>query len=121
MIGRPPDQPQQEAARRGSETLGRRRRFPASMESWFKELTLWLASGSEAAAALVIGLATIEATLRALWLFVRPPSRESVRANTRTKRNRSGCGSAAGSPSAGVRVGRRCPAHRGRADLERNR
>jgi uncharacterized membrane protein len=37
----------------------------------FKELTLWLASGSEAAAALVIGLATIEATLRALWLFVR--------------------------------------------------
>ncbi len=40
------------------------------MESYFKELTLWLASGSEAAAALVIGLATIEATLRALWLFV---------------------------------------------------
>ena len=41
------------------------------MESYFKELTLWLASGSEAAAALVIGLATIEATLRALWLFVK--------------------------------------------------
>ena len=40
------------------------------MESYFKALTLWLASGSEAAAALVIGLATIEATLRALWLFV---------------------------------------------------
>src|SRR3954469_3921359 len=44
---------------------------PATMESYFKELTLWLASGSEAAAALVIGLATIEATLRALWLFVK--------------------------------------------------
>jgi len=43
---------------------------PARMESYFKELTLWLASGSEAAAALVIGLATIEATRRALWLFV---------------------------------------------------
>src|SRR4051794_7931066 len=41
------------------------------MEGYFKALTLWLASGSEAAAALVIGLATIEATLRALWLFVR--------------------------------------------------
>src|SRR5215212_2221513 len=52
-------------------TLDYRRRSPTSMESYFKELTLWLASGSEAAAALVIGLATIEATLRALWLFVR--------------------------------------------------
>src|SRR4051794_15353812 len=50
---------------------GRLRWSPARMESYFKELTLWLASGSEAAAALVIGLATIEATLRALWLFVR--------------------------------------------------
>ena len=39
------------------------------MEVYFKQLTLWLASGSEAAAALVIGLATIEATLRAVWLF----------------------------------------------------
>lgn len=41
------------------------------MEAYFKAVTLWLASGSEAAAALVIGLATIEATLRALWLFVK--------------------------------------------------
>jgi uncharacterized membrane protein len=39
------------------------------MEVYFKQLTLWLASGSEAAAALVIGLATIEAALRAVWLF----------------------------------------------------
>jgi uncharacterized membrane protein len=45
--------------------------FPASMEAYFKSLTLWLAAGSEAAAALVIGLATVEATLRALWLFVK--------------------------------------------------
>src|SRR4051794_9200084 len=51
-------------------TGGGLRCSPARMESYFKELTLWLASGSEAAAALVIGLATIEATLRALWLFV---------------------------------------------------
>ncbi|MGE5269213.1 MAG: DUF1622 domain-containing protein [Thiohalocapsa sp.] len=48
---------------------GLRGAFPARMEGYFKQLTLWLASGSEAAAALVIGLATIEATLRALWLF----------------------------------------------------
>lgn len=41
------------------------------MEAYFKALTLWLASGSEAAAALVIGLATVEATLRALFLLVR--------------------------------------------------
>jgi uncharacterized membrane protein len=40
------------------------------MESYFKQVTLWLASGSEAAAALVIGLATVEATLRALWLCI---------------------------------------------------
>jgi uncharacterized membrane protein len=43
------------------------------MES-FKTLTLWFAAGSEAAAALVIGLATIEATLRALVAFVRHSS-----------------------------------------------
>jgi uncharacterized membrane protein len=41
------------------------------VEQYFKLLTLWLASGSEGAAALVIGLATIEATLGALWLFAR--------------------------------------------------
>jgi uncharacterized membrane protein len=41
------------------------------MEAYFKALTLWLAAGSEAAAALVIGLATVEATLRALWLFAK--------------------------------------------------
>src|SRR4051812_10000733 len=57
-------------ARAPPATLFPVRRFPASMEEYFKALTLWLASGSEAAAALVIGLATIEATLRDLWLFV---------------------------------------------------
>jgi uncharacterized membrane protein len=36
-----------------------------------KEITLWLASGTEAAAALVIALAALEATLRSLGLFVR--------------------------------------------------
>jgi uncharacterized membrane protein len=41
------------------------------MEADFKLLTLWLASGSEAAAALVIGLATVEATVRALLVFVK--------------------------------------------------
>lgn len=40
------------------------------MEATFKTITLWLASGTEAAAALIIGLATIEATGRALWLFI---------------------------------------------------
>lgn len=38
----------------------------------FKEPTLWLASGVEAAAAIVIGLAAIEATARALLLFLPP-------------------------------------------------
>ena len=40
------------------------------MEETFKAVTIWLASGTEAAAALIIGLAAIEATIRALWLFV---------------------------------------------------
>lgn len=41
-----------------------------------KQLTLWLASGTEAAAALIIALAAIEATLRSLELFVRRSARE---------------------------------------------
>ena len=35
-----------------------------------KQLTLWLASGTEAAAALIIALAALEATARSLALFV---------------------------------------------------
>ena len=51
-----------------------------------KSATLWLAAGVEAAAALVIGLAAIEAFLRALILFVprrttigEPDAKEAVR------------------------------------------
>lgn len=40
------------------------------MEETIKAFTLWLAVGTEAAAALIIGLATIEATLAALLLFL---------------------------------------------------
>ena len=40
------------------------------MEELFKTITLWLAAGTEAAAALIIGLAAIEGAMRALWLFV---------------------------------------------------
>ncbi len=39
-----------------------------------KQLTIWLASGVEAAAAVLIGLAAVEATLRSLLLFL--PSRD---------------------------------------------
>jgi len=41
-----------------------------------KQLTLWLASGTEAAAALVIALAALEATVRSLGLFLRRSTRE---------------------------------------------
>ncbi len=41
-----------------------------------KSATLWLAAGVEASAAIVIGLAAIEAFLRALMLFV--PRRETL-------------------------------------------
>ena len=41
-----------------------------------KQLTLWLASGTEAAAALVIALAAMEATVRSLALFVRRSARD---------------------------------------------
>jgi hypothetical protein len=37
---------------------------------FFKQLTIWLASGVEAAAAIVIGLAALEATIRSLLLFL---------------------------------------------------
>ena len=40
------------------------------MEGTFKAITLWLATGTEAAAALIIGLASIEGAVRALILFV---------------------------------------------------
>jgi uncharacterized membrane protein len=40
------------------------------MEETIKAFTLWLAVGTEAAAALIIGLATVEAVLSALMLFV---------------------------------------------------
>ena len=40
------------------------------MEETIKAFTLWLAVGTEAVAALIIGLATIEAVLSALLLFV---------------------------------------------------
>jgi uncharacterized membrane protein len=41
-----------------------------SLEDYFKTLTIWLAMGTEAAAALVIGLAAVEATIRAVLLFL---------------------------------------------------
>ena len=42
-----------------------------------KQLTLWLASGTEAAAALIIALAALEATVRSLALFVRRSMRDT--------------------------------------------
>lgn len=42
-----------------------------------KQITLWLASGIEAAAALVIALAAIEATVRSLALFVEQGRRDT--------------------------------------------
>ena len=44
--------------------------FRMTMEDVFKLVTLWLAAGTEAVAALVIGLAVVEAALRAFLLFV---------------------------------------------------
>lgn len=50
---------------------------------FLKQWTLYLAAGVEASAALVIGLATIEATVRSLVLFIRwqspPEAKEHVR------------------------------------------
>lgn len=47
-----------------------------------KQITLWLASGTEAAAALVIALAALEATIRSLGLFVIYSTSESSSGNT---------------------------------------
>jgi hypothetical protein len=92
------------------------------MESYFKQLTLWLASGSEAAAALVIGLATLEATVRALWLFAKgalAPQRTREHQDEKEQRPASTRALAGGCPR--IRIGRRRAANCGRADLGRNR
>ena len=44
---------------------------------FFKQLTVWLASGVEAAAAVVIALAAIEATIRSLLLFLPLPAHKA--------------------------------------------
>jgi uncharacterized membrane protein len=44
-------------------------RQPGTFEAFFKALTLYLSAGVEAAASIVIGLAAIEATVRALATF----------------------------------------------------
>jgi len=46
-----------------------------AMEDIFKAITLWLATGTEAAAALIIGLAAIAGTVAALALFLPGASR----------------------------------------------
>jgi len=45
---------------------------PGPFESIFKDWTSLLANGIEGVAALLIALAAVEATLRALWVFVHP-------------------------------------------------
>ena len=42
---------------------------------YLKQITIWLASGTEAAAALIIALAAFEATVRSLLLFVHRSAR----------------------------------------------
>jgi len=49
---------------------------------FFKQLTIWLASGVEAGAAVIIGLAAIEATIRSLILFV-PTAHRAVHPGVR--------------------------------------
>lgn len=50
------------------------------MEKIFEPYMSTLASGVEVAAALLIGIAALEATARALWSLVRPPeAREEIR------------------------------------------
>ena len=48
---------------------------------FFKQLTIWLASGVEAAAAVIIGLAAFEATIRSLLLFL-PTARHGIHAGS---------------------------------------
>lgn len=65
------------------------------MEEYFKTLTLWLAAGTEAVAALIIGLATMEAAISALRLFlpvashhVRPREPQDAKEEVRLKLGR---------------------------------
>ncbi|HEX2863459.1 MAG TPA: DUF1622 domain-containing protein, partial [Deinococcales bacterium] len=59
------------------------------METLFKSITFWLASGVEAAAAIVIGFAAIEAVVGALRLFfARPPQPEEAKSAIRLRLGR---------------------------------
>lgn len=61
----------------------------AGWEDRLKEITKWLATGVEACAGLIIGLAAIEATLRALRLFVgRPAEPQDVKEQIRLRLGR---------------------------------
>ena len=56
------------------------------MEELFKSGTQWIALGVEGAAALVIAIAAVEATLRALALFVvRPPKPDTAKEGVRLR------------------------------------
>lgn len=54
----------------------------------FKQWTLFLAAGVEASAAFVIGLAAIEATIRALVLFAHPKSSPDEKEHVRLRLGR---------------------------------
>jgi uncharacterized membrane protein len=58
------------------------------MAQFFKVWTLYLASGIEAGAGLVIGLAAVQAILRALWLFVGPSSSQAAKEEIRLQLGR---------------------------------
>ena len=58
------------------------------MEQLFKQWTFFLASGIEAGAGLVIGLASIQAIGQALWIFVRRKTSQSVKEEIRLQLGR---------------------------------
>jgi len=81
------------------------------VDEFFKQWTLYLAVGVEAGAGLIIGLAAIEAAVRALILFFR---RTGDAEEIRLKLGRWLALAGAG---AGVRACRRCAPHRGGPDV----
>lgn len=58
------------------------------MEELFKVWTLYLATGVEAAAGIVIGLAALQATVRALTLFVQRAAPEQYKEDVRLRLGR---------------------------------
>ncbi len=76
---------QQAAAPAAHDVIGT---HTGALEPILKSISIYLASGVEGMAAVIIGLAAIEATVRALWLFFQPQKPPEAKEEVRLRLGR---------------------------------